>query len=105
MQAQMNTSFSLWLRDKWATGDQTGEQLASDYRATFTTQAGWRVLQHMLSEIYCQVIEPGSSDSIDPLVLATQNGRRIVIHEILDNISLAEQIETKPLPEEEPNGS
>ena len=101
----MNTQFSLWLRDKWSQGDQTAEQLASDYRATFTTQPGWRVLQHMLSEIYCTVVEPSTSGSLDPLILATANGRRLAIHEILDNIALAEQMETKPLPEEEPDGS
>ncbi len=97
----MNTQFSLWLRDKWTEGDQTTEQLASDYRATFTTQAGHRVLMHMLSEIYCTVVEPSSSASLDPLVLATANGRRIAIHEILDNIALAEQIETKSKEDED----
>lgn len=97
----MNTQFSLWLRGKWSHGDIDAEKLANDYRATFTTQAGHRVLMHMLSEIYATVIEPSTSASLDPLVLATHNGRRIVVHEILDNLSLAEQIQDKPKEDED----
>ena len=86
----MNAQFSLWLRDKWSRGDQDATNLASDYRATFSTEHGHRVLMHMLGETYCQVLESSTVESQNALALATLNGRRIVIHEILDNIDLAE---------------
>jgi len=88
----MNTQFSLWLRDKWSRGDVDAAQLANDYRATFTTQAGNRVLQHMISEIYSTILEPASVESQNPQALAGHNARRSVIHEILDNIDLAENV-------------
>jgi len=88
----MNTQFSLWLRDKWSRGEEDAKQLASAYQATFSTEPGSRVLMHMLNEIYCTVLEPGDENSINPLALAMHNGRRSMVHEILDNIDLAENI-------------
>ena len=88
----MNAQMSLWLRDKWSRGDEDAKQLASAYQATFGTEAGFKVLMHLLNEIYCTVLEPGDENSTNPLALATHNGRRSMVHEILDNIDLAENI-------------
>ena len=53
---------------------------------TFSTEQGRRVLKHLMDTIYCAIYE-GS----DPIALATLNGRRSVVHEILENIDVAER--------------
>ena len=78
------TRFAEWLIRKWDRSPQP--QLAQDYQLTFSTPSGSRVLTHLLDQVYCQIYE-GS----DPLAMAMHNGRRSLVHEILENIDLAEQ--------------
>jgi hypothetical protein len=73
-----------WLGRKWFR--QQSPLLAQAYQVTFATAEGRLVLQHWLDEVYCRVCH-----SQDPIALAMHNGRRSVIHEILEAIDMAEQ--------------
>lgn len=78
----MLTRVAEWLGYKWRTHDP---QLLEAYRATFSSQQGRRVLQHLLDSTYCVVYE-----GTDPLAAVAHNARRSVVHEILMNIDAAE---------------
>jgi hypothetical protein len=75
-----------WLTRKWQRGHDP--KLAQAYQVTFSTIYGQQVLQHLMDNIYCTVYE--GKDLMD---LAYHNGRRSVIHEILDNLDVAEHPE------------
>ena len=77
------TRFTNWLTRKWQTQDQT--ELLRAYLVTFSTPEGRQVLQHLLDQSYTTVCE-----STNPIDLASHNGRRSVIHDILINLDLAE---------------
>ncbi len=79
----MTTRFAQWLKRKWQRPH--GDELDQAYQVTFSTPQGQLVLQHLLNEVYCQVCL-----STDPIVLATHNARRTVVHEMLENIERAE---------------
>ena len=75
--------FSQWLTQKWSR--QTDDKIAQAYQVTFSTPFGQLVLQHLLDTIYCQTCE-----SMDPIALANENGRRFVVQTILEYIDAAE---------------
>ena len=78
--------FQEWLRLKWTPSDPAIQTaLAQDYHATFSTAQGRRVLKHLLDNVYCTLFEGG-----DPILMAYSNGRRSVVHEILENIDQGE---------------
>ena len=83
----MTRRFTQWLAQKWVR--TLPEQLLRDYQVTFGSLEGQRVLQHLLNETYCQVCPV-----TDPIALATHNGRRSVVQEILENIEQAERVPT-----------
>lgn len=72
-----------WLRYKWDHAPHPS--LAQDYQVTFSTEHGRRVLQHFLDAVYCSVYE-----GTDPIAAALHAGRRSLVHEVLQNIDLAE---------------
>jgi len=76
-------TFARWLANKWERSEQ--KELENAYRVTFDNVYGRIVLHHWLNNIYCQY-----SQSTDPIELATHNGRRSVIHEILEALDMAE---------------
>lgn len=73
-----------WLPRKWR-HDLSLHDLQRAYHVTFSTPEGQLVLQHLLDTIYCQVYE--GTDAEQALAF---NSRRSVIHEILQNLDLAE---------------
>ena len=78
--------FTEWLIGKWTR--EKDENIKEAYRVAFTTFHGRLVLDHLLSNVYCQVYE-GS----DPIAGAQHHGRRSVVHEILEIIDQAEHPE------------
>lgn len=76
--------FTDWLSTKWRRA--LDPNLGRAYQLTFSTLEGREVLQHLLDEVYCQTCPVH-----DPIALATHNGRRSVVQEILENIDLAAQ--------------
>jgi hypothetical protein len=82
-----------WLGLRWDKRPVSMD-LAQDYKATFSTLAGQRVLRHLLDNIYCRTYE-----GTDVQMAAAHNYRRTVIQEILENIDRAEAID-KPVPVE-----
>lgn len=80
-----------WLTRKWSRPNI--DELDRAYQVTFSTVYGQMVLQHLLNEVYCQVCP-----TRDPIDLATHNGRRSLVQEILENIERAEH-PPKPLEE------
>jgi hypothetical protein len=78
----MTRRFTEWLGQKWRREPDTSLGLA--YQVTFSTAHGQLVLQHLLDNVYCQ-----TCPTHDPIALATHNGRRSVIQEILENIDMA----------------
>lgn len=78
--------FTEWLSQKW--GRKEDANLAESYRATFDTFHGRLVLKHLLDNVYCTVYE-----GKDPIEMAVHDGRRSVIHEILEALDLAEHPE------------
>lgn len=80
------TRFTEWLTRKW---DMRGvPAIAQDYQVCFSTVHGQRVLKHLLDSVYCTVYE-----GTDPIAAAMHNGRRSLVHEILQGIHYAEQPE------------
>lgn len=73
-----------WLSGKWRR--TLSHDILRSYHATFSTPDGRVVLQHLLDEVYCQ-----TCPTHDPIALATHNGRRSVVQELLENIDIAEQ--------------
>lgn len=69
--------------------------LAEAYRLTFSGFHGEQVLTHLMDSIYCRPYE-----GHDPMEMAMHNGRRSVVHEILENIDLAERPESYTVKEE-----
>jgi hypothetical protein len=78
----MTRTLKDWLTRKWQRGLDPG--LAQAYQVTFTSLHGRQVLQHLLDEVYCQTCPVN-----DPIALATHNGRRSVVQEMLENIDMA----------------
>lgn len=75
--------FKEWLTWKWE--KEPDPTLVRSYQVTFSTEHGRRVLQHLMDKVYCTIYE-GS----DPILMATHNGRRSLLHEILEDIDIAE---------------
>lgn len=73
-----------WFGSKWR--KRLDPSLAKSYQITFSTVQGREVLQHLLDEVYCQTCPVN-----DPIALATHNGRRSLVQEILENVDMAEQ--------------
>jgi len=94
----MTRRVAQWLKRKWRRPPT--EVLDQAYQVTFSTPQGQLVLQHLLNEVYCQVCL-----SSDPIVLATHNARRSVVHEMLENIERAEVGPTESLIEEVVNAT
>ena len=69
--------------------------LAEAYRLTFSGLHGEHVLAHLMDSIYCRPYE-----GHDPMEMAMHNGRRSVVHEILENIDLAERPDSYTVKEE-----
>src|SRR5712691_7554918 len=72
-----------WLQNKWLVLTQS--ELVQAYSATFSSQHGSIVLQHLLDNIYNRVYE-----GTDPQAALVHNARRAVVQEILENIDLGE---------------
>jgi hypothetical protein len=70
-----------WFRVKWGSLGV----VAQDYQATFGTPAGQRVMAHLMDNVYCTIYE-GS----DPTAAAIHQGRRSVVHEILEVLDAVE---------------
>lgn len=85
-----------WLGLKWARVDDT---LREDYRVTFNSIQGRRVLHHLMDTAYCVVYE-----GTDALALATLNGRRSLMHEILEVLDQAENPDKYRVTTEASNG-
>jgi len=76
----------VWLQSKWSRSVDTDAQtLAGDYQATFASEPGQRVLRHLLDNVYCSIYE-----GKDVIEAAHHNGRRSVVHELMQNIDMAE---------------
>jgi hypothetical protein len=71
-----------WLSRKWQ--PVVTEEVLRAYQITFSTPEGQVVLQHLMDAVYCQIYT-----GHDPVELAMQNGRRSVVHELLENIDKA----------------
>lgn len=78
------TRLRAWLQRKWS--HALDPSLAESYRIVFGGLHGERVLQHLLDQVYCTVYE-----GHDPVELAKHAGRRSVVHELLENLDMAEQ--------------
>ena len=78
------TRFRHWLQQKWQRQD--AQALLKAYQVTFSTLEGRQVLQQMIDQTYATICE-----SANPIDLAAHNARRSVVHEILQNLDLAEQ--------------
>ena len=90
----MTSRLAAWLVRKWERQPQA--TLLQDYLVTFSTVHGRRVLTHMLDQVYCT-----TCGGHDPIEMATHNGRRSFVQEILENIDKAEhqdkyQLEATP---------
>jgi len=72
-----------WLSRKWLRDEQP--TLAESYQLAFSTPHGAQVLRHLMDTIYCSIYE-----GTDPVMALAHNARRAVVHEILENIDLAE---------------
>lgn len=72
-----------WMQGKWLRSPSPS--LPGFFIETFKTPAGQQVLRYWLDNIYCTVYQ-----GTDPIGLATHNGRRSVIHEILESIDAIE---------------
>jgi len=79
----MTRRFTEWLTRRWS--PQPLDELCVAYQITFSTPHGQLVLQHLLDEVYCQ-----TCPSLDPIALATHNGCRSVVQDILEKIEIAE---------------
>jgi len=79
----MNRFYS-WLIYKWKY--DYDKSLLESYYITFSTEHGQRVLHHLLDSVYCTIYE-----GLDPIMMATLNGRRSLVHEILENIDQVER--------------
>ena len=75
--------FIEWLGVKWQA--RAPSELVNAYHAAFMSAPGRLVLQDLLDSVYCTIYEGN-----DPVTLAAHNGRRSVVHEILENIDIAE---------------
>ena len=75
--------FTRWLIPKWTR--KTDDNIAQAYQITFSTPHGQLVLKHLLDTVYCQTCE-----SLDPIALANENGRRFIVQTILEFIDAAE---------------
>lgn len=73
-----------WLPTKWQR--TLPLDVLRAYAATFSTPDGRVVLQHLMDEVYCTTCPTN-----DPIALATHNGRRSVVQELLENLDVAEQ--------------
>lgn len=92
----MIKAIETWFVMKWRRA--ADPSLVHAYGATFGQPEGQRVLRHLLESIYCTVYE-----GTDPQAALVHNARRSVVHEILENVDLAEHpekyhamIETEP---------
>lgn len=90
----MRHRFSEWLAGKWRR-EFSAEALAEDYRAIFSTEPGRRVLRHWLDTVYCRIYEGN-----DPQELWQHEAQRAFVHQILENIDMAERPEKYRQPEE-----
>lgn len=88
-----------WLEGLWQPPVANNQELIQAYVATFLGSPHGRVvLQHMIDATYATVCE-----TFDPIALATHNGRRSVIDEILRNIDAGAFPQKYQLSMEAPN--
>lgn len=80
----MLASLARWYKNKW-TLRYIQEDVRFHYTATFGSVSGQFVLEHLFTNIYCQVTE-----DLNPQAAVVLNARRTVIHEILEMIDLHE---------------
>lgn len=92
----MRRRIAEWLGFKWAPLDAS---LREDYRVTFNSVQGRRVLHHLIDTAYCIVYE-----GTDPIAMAMLNGRRTLMHEILEVLDQAENPEKYRVVTEATNG-
>ena len=76
-------SFYEWFTRRWER--KPDPVLLESFRVTFQSEHGRRVLQHLMDKVYCTFYE-----GTDPIAAAAHNGRRSLVHEILENIDIAE---------------
>ena len=79
----MIRAFTDWLLGKWDV--EPNEKINQTYAMVFGNENGVKVLNHMLDRFYC-VTYNGN----DAFQLATMNGQRIVMQEILERLDMAE---------------
>lgn len=92
----MNPWLTEWLKRKWTrTSD---DDLKQAYVACFSAYHGRVVLDHLLTNVYFTVYE-GS----DPVAGAVHQGRRSVVHEILELLDQAEHPEKYKVKVEKPD--
>ena len=73
--------FEQWLTRKWqSVTPETLSQFDQDVYALFSSPQGARVLGHFIDHVYSQCCPMPA----DALALATHNGRRSVVHELLE---------------------
>lgn len=75
--------FTEWLARKWLRKEEAA--LAQDCQVTFSTPHGRRYLHFMISAIYATIYE-----GKDAFAAGRHEGRRSVVHEILETIDMVE---------------
>lgn len=83
-----------WLTGKWSRTLEPNS--LEDYRIAFNTDSGRRILRQWLDQVYCTVYH-----GVDPISAAHHNGRRSVIHEILEKLDMADSPEKYQVRQEE----
>lgn len=80
----MFNTIAQWLGFKWRVVVMPSD-IARAYHATFNTEPGKVVLQHLIDEVYCQVYV-----GQDAIACVAFNARRALVHEILLNMDSVE---------------
>ena len=70
-----------WILRKWTRQPDPPDQIRQAYQVAFGSVHGQIVLQHLVDNVYATVCY-----SKDDIELATHNGRRSVIQDILENV-------------------
>ncbi len=92
----MNPWLVEWFKQKWTRPKE--DDLKQAYIATFSSFHGRIVLDHLLTNIYMTLYE-----GTDPVAAAVHQGRRSVVHEILEVIDQAEHPEKYEVKTEHPD--
>lgn len=75
-----------WILRKFQREPDEAEIVYNAYMSTFNTPQGQIVLQHLVNNVYAAICY-----SKDPIEQAAHNGRRSVVHEILETIHLKQE--------------